>query len=115
VGKLVTNKSDANKLLKPTFRKGWELHAVQDEGNSAGHPGFGISGSSAGLRCAAATRSMPDRTGPTFGQRQGGDRLWKAQLGYRHLVALPCSPATTSILKLDAGRWPPGVADPLIG
>jgi hypothetical protein len=25
----ITNNSDANKLLKPTFRKGWEFHAVK--------------------------------------------------------------------------------------
>jgi hypothetical protein len=25
----ITNNSDANKLLKPTFRKGWEFHTVK--------------------------------------------------------------------------------------
>jgi hypothetical protein len=25
----ITNNADANKLLKPTFRKGWEFHAVK--------------------------------------------------------------------------------------
>jgi hypothetical protein len=25
----ITNNPDANKLLKPTFRKGWEFHAVK--------------------------------------------------------------------------------------
>ena len=25
----ITNNNDANKLLKPTFRKGWEFHTVK--------------------------------------------------------------------------------------